>query len=172
MKRTTIFFASLGAAIALSAVFAADKKSGDKSSADIMFVRNAADGGMTEVELGKVAEKNGQRNDVKSFGRDMVKDHSNANDNLKAVASKINATVPDKLSAKHQTKIDKMSKMSGDAFDKAYIKDMVEDHEKDIAEFEKARGEVSSEELKKFIDNTVPVMKHHLEMAKKMQAAK
>jgi putative membrane protein len=172
MKRTIPLLAGLGATIALFAVFVADGIAGDKPSADMVFVKNAADGGMTEVELGKVAEKNGQRDDVKSFGSEMVKDHSKANDNLKAVASKMNALVPDRVSAAHQAKIDKMSKLSGDAFDKAYINDMVEDHEKDIAEFEKAKGEVSNEDLKKFIGETLPVMKHHLEMVKKLRTGK
>ena len=65
-----------------------------------------------------------------------------------------------------------MSKLSGVAFDTAYAKDMIEDHEKDIAEFEKALGEVSNEDLKKFIDDAIPMMKGHLEMAKKMAATK
>jgi putative membrane protein len=62
--------------------------------------------------------------------------------------------------------------MSGDSFDKAYVKEMVKDHEKDIAEFEKAQGEVKNEDLKKFIADTVPVMKEHLSMAKEMQGSK
>ncbi len=166
----TVFF---GIASAFSNASAAEKeKSKDASSTDTAFIKKAADGGMTEVELGKVAEKNGQRQDVKDFGGHMVKDHSKAGDALKSVAAKMNVTVPDKVSPKHQAMIDKMSKTSGAAFDSAYIKAMVDDHEKDIAEFEKARGQVSNEDLKKFIDETVPVMKEHLEMVKKMQTTK
>jgi putative membrane protein len=172
MKKLT-FILTLGTAMALSSTFAVDKEKSDKATAkETAFIKKAADGGMTEVELGKVAEKNGQKDDVKAFGKQMVKDHGKANDDLKSVASKMNVTVPDKVSAKHQARIDKMSKLSGAAFDTAYAKDMVEDHEKDIAEFEKARGKVSNEDLKKFIDDTIPVMKEHLEMAKKMEGAK
>jgi putative membrane protein len=172
MKKLT-FILTLGTAMALSSTFAVDKEKSDKATAkETAFIKKAADGGMTEVELGKVAEKNGQKDDVKAFGKQMVKDHGKANDDLKSIASKMNVTVPDKVSAKHQARIDKMSKLSGAAFDTAYAKDMVEDHEKDIAEFEKARGKVSNEDLKKFIDDTIPVMKEHLEMAKKMEGAK
>lgn len=171
--KTLTYILALGTVVVLSSTFAAEKEKSDKASAiDTTFIKKAADGGMTEVELGKVAEKNGQRDDVKSFGSQMVKDHGKAGDNLKSVASKMNVTVPDKVSAKHRAMIDKMSKMSGAAFDTAYIKAMVEDHEKDVAEFEKARGQVSNEDLKKFIDDTVPVIKGHLEMVKKMQSAK
>lgn len=178
MKTITLIL-TLGTAVALSPAFGAPKDKAEASpmetkasATDTAFIKKAADGGMTEVELGKVAEKNGQKDDVKSFGSHMVKDHGKANDELKSVASKMNVTVPDKVSAEHQAKIDKMAKMSGAAFDTAYTKEMVASHEKTIAAFETARGKVGNEDLKKFIDDTLPVIKGHLEMAKKMQAAK
>ncbi len=152
----------------------AKEKSADagKSKTDAKFIKKAAIGGMTEVELGKIAAKNGQKDDVKSFGERMVKDHGKANDNLKSVASKMNVNVPEKVNAKHQAMIDKFSKMSGESFDAAYVKAMVSDHKKDIAEFEEAQGQVTNEDLKKFITDTIPVMKEHLEMVEKMQSAK
>lgn len=185
MKTITLILV-LGTALALSPAFGAKKEKAEASpaetkapatetkasAADTAFMKKAADGGMTEVELGKVAEKNGQKEDVKSFGSHMVKDHGKANDDLKSVAGKMNVTLPDKVSAKHQAKIDKMSKMSGDAFDAAYIKGMVEDHTTTVADFEKASGTVKNADLKKFIDDTLPVIKEHLKMAKEMQAAK
>jgi putative membrane protein len=165
------------AVIALTSAisFGAEKEksaNSGKSSADGAFIKKAANGGMTEVELGKIAAKNGQKDDVKNFGERMVKDHGKANDDLKSVASKMNVEVPDKVNAKHQATIDKFSKMSADSFDAAYVKEMVKDHKKDIAEFEAAQGEVKNEDLKKFIGDTIPVMKEHLEMAQKMAAAK
>ena len=176
MKTITLIL-TLGTAIALSPAFgakepAASPKETKASATDTAFIKKAADGGMTEVELGKVAEKNGQRDDVKSFGSHMVKDHGKANDDLKSVASKMNVPVPDKVSAEHQAKIDKMSKLSGAAFDTAYVKEMVASHKKTIGAFETAKGKGGNEDLKKFIDDTLPVIKEHLEMAKKMQAAK
>jgi putative membrane protein len=172
MKTITLIF-GLGIALALSTSFAADKeKSDNPPSADAVFINAAADAGMAEVELGKLAEKNGQRKDVKTFGSQMVKDNGKANENLKRVAAKMKATVPEKVRPKRQFKIDKMSKLSGAAFDTAYIITMFQNHEKTVAGFEKARGEVSNADLKKFIDDTLPMRKAHLEMAKKMQSAK
>jgi putative membrane protein len=178
MKTITLII-TLGTAVALSSAFGAPKEKTDASpteakasAAETAFMKKAADGGMTEVELGKVAEKNGQKENVKSFGSHMVKDHGKANDDLKSVAGKMNVTLPDKVSAKHQAKIDKMSKMSGDAFDAAYVKGMVEDHTTTVADFEKASGTVKNADLKKFIDDTLPVIKEHLKMAKEMQSAK
>jgi len=178
MKTITLIL-TLGTALTLSSAFGAQKEKAETTTAsdskaaaaDSAFIKKAADGGMTEVELGKIAEKNGSKDDVKMFGSHMVKDHGKANDELKDVASKMNVTLPEKVSAEHQAKIDKLSKLSGAAFDTAYAKEMVASHEKTIANFETAKAKVG-EDLKKFIDNTLPVIKEHLEMAKKMQTAK
>jgi putative membrane protein len=150
---------------------AAEKKM-EATAKEKAFIMKAANGGMTEVELGKVAADKGASQDVKDFGNQMVTDHSRANEQLKEVAGKLGVEVPAKVDAKHQAKIDKMSAMSGAAFDSAYVKEMVADHEKDIAEFENAAKEVTNADLKKFIEETVPTMKHHLEMIKKFDQAK
>jgi putative membrane protein len=171
--KTPLLILTLGTVLALSTAFAADKeKMGKATAAEMAFMKKAADGGMTEVELGKVAEKNGQKENVKGFGSHMVKDHGKANDELKTVAGKMEVTLPEKVSAEHQAKIDKMSKMSGDAFDMAYAKGMVADHEKTVADFEKASGMVKNADLKKFVDETLPVIKEHLKMAKELAASK
>jgi putative membrane protein len=171
--KTTLFIVTLGTVLALSTTFATDQEKMDKpTAAETAFMKKAADGGMAEVELGTMAEKNGQKENVKSFGAHMVKDHGKANDELKTVAGKMEVMLPEKVGAEHQAKIDKMAKMSGDAFDMAYVIGMVEDHEKTVADFEKASGMVKNADLKKFIDETLPVIKEHLKMAKEMAAAK
>ena len=177
MKNKTFIAIGSAAVLALTSAtsFAAEKeKSADagKSSLDAKFIKKAANGGMTEVELGEIAAKKGQKDEVKSFGERMVKDHGKANDDLKNVASKMNVDVLGKVNAKHEAVIDKFSKMSAGSFDAAYVKEMVKDHKNDIAEFERAQNEVKNEDLKKFISDTIPMMKEHLEMAEKMQSAK
>ena len=172
-----VFIVGVATALAVTSAisFAAEKgktQGAGKSSTDAMFIKKAANGGMTEVELGKIAQNKGKKDDVKSFGERMVKDHGKANDDLKSVASKMNAEVPDKVNAKHQATIDKFSKMSGESFDAAYAKQMVKDHKTTIADFESAQNEVKNEDLKKFITDTLPTLKEHLEMAEKMEGAK
>ena len=101
---------------------AADKEAGHKpTSVEKIFIKKAADGGMTEVELGRLAAEKGGSDEVKDFGNQMVKDHSKINDDLKEVAGKMNVTVPGEVSAKHHATIEKMSSMSGAGFDKAYV---------------------------------------------------
>lgn len=154
--------------------FAADE-AGDKmmkpTAADKAFMKKAADGGMTEVELGQVAAKNGGSDAVKDFGNDMVKDHTKINDNLKELAGKMNVTLPTTMSAKHKAMVDKMSGMSGAAFDNAYVPAMVKDHKKDIGEFEKAGQMTKNDDLKKFINDSLDMMKGHLEKIQKFDQA-
>ncbi|MEP6938030.1 MAG: DUF4142 domain-containing protein [Chthoniobacterales bacterium] len=178
--KTKTFILTLGILAALctpwQGAFAQEKEKSPASEkgagSDAMFIKKAAHGGMMEVELGKIAAEKGQSQDVKDFGNRMVKDHSKANDQLKEVAGKMSAKVPGKLNAKHKAMVDQLSAMSGAEFDKAYVKAMIKDHEQDIAEFEKADKEVKNADLKKFIENTIPVMKEHLEMIKKFDQAK
>lgn len=148
---------------------AADEKA---TAMEKVFIEKAANGGMTEVNLGKLASEKGDSQEVKDFGSKMVTDHSKINDNLKEVAGKLGVTVPEKVDAMHQDKVAKMEKMSGAAFDKSYVNGMVMAHEKDIADFEKADKEVKSADLKKFIEDTIVTMKEHLEMIKKFSQAK
>ena len=176
MKTKSITLA-LGLAAILCVPFqpssGADEKTNNEPTAvEKMFIKKAAGGGMMEVELGKLAAEKGGSDEVKDFGNQMVKDHSKINDDLKEVAAKMNVTLPSGVNAKHHGMIEKMSAMSGANFDKTYVTAMVTDHEKDIAEFEKAEKEVKNPELKKFIEDALPVMKGHLEKIKKFDQAK
>ena len=110
---------------------------GSTSSADMMFAKKAAIGGMEEVQLGQIAVKNAKSDKVKQFGQRMIDDHSKANDQLKSVAAKNNITLPTRLDAKHQAVVDRLGALQGAAFDKAYMRDIVKDHEMDIADFQK-----------------------------------
>jgi putative membrane protein len=168
-------FAVLGLAVAVAAghpCFAAEPEATKATAKEEAFIMKAANGGMAEVEMGKLAADKGGSDAVKDFGNRMVKDHSKANDQLKNVAANLGVRIPDKVNAKEQAMIDKMSAMSEAAFDKAYVKEMVSDHRKDIAEFETAGKEVKNADLKKFIDDTVPVMKDHLDTIQKFDQAK
>ncbi|HEY1770516.1 MAG TPA: DUF4142 domain-containing protein [Chthoniobacterales bacterium] len=175
MKLKTIAF-TVGTAVALCAPwqqsFAADEASGHATSMEKMFVKKAADGGMTEVELGHLAAEKGASDAVKDFGNQMVTDHSKINDNLKEVAGKMNVQLPSTISKKHKMVMDKLTGLSGAAFDTAYVKEMVKDHKMDVAEFEKADKEVKNPDLKSFIDDSLPTLKDHLAKIEKFDQAK
>ena len=101
----------------------------------------------------------------------MVKDHSKANEELKALAASKNITIPTTPGEKHQKHIDDLKNKKGADFDKDYIKMMVDDHEEDISKFEKEGNNGNDAQIKAFAAGKVPTLKHHLEMAKSINDA-
>ncbi|MBS0029569.1 DUF4142 domain-containing protein [Chitinophaga sp. 22321] len=135
----------------------------EKSS---QFAVDAANGGMMEVAMGKLAQEKAQNERVKAFGTMMVNDHSKAGDELKALAEKKGITLPAELSTEEKKHIDDLAKKTGKDFDKSYIDMMVDDHDKDVKEFEKASDNVTDEDLKTWARNTLPTLKAHQDSAK------
>jgi putative membrane protein len=123
---------------------------------------------MAEVELGKLATEKASNPDVKKFGQRMVDDHSKANDELKEVASSKGIPLPEKLSPKDEATKQRLSKLSGDQFDKAYMSDMVKDHTQDVAEFQKESTSATDPQVKDFAAKTLPTLKDHLREAKQI----
>ncbi len=138
------------------------------SVADTHFAKEAAQGGMAEVKLGQLAQDKGSSNSVKSFGKRMVDDHSKANNKLNGVASHENITLPAEISAKDQATYDRLSKLNGVAFDRAYAKDMVKDRQTDVAAFEQEANGGKANSLKTFASETLPTLQDHLKDAKEM----
>jgi putative membrane protein len=139
------------------------------SSADKKFVEEAAIGGLAEVQLGKLAVQNAASDSVKQFGQRMVDDHGQANEQLKSIAQAKGMTLPTSLDSKHQKEYDRMSKLSGAEFDRAYMKMMNEDHQKDIKEFKKEAEKGQDADLKSFASSTLPKLHDHLAMAKETE---
>jgi putative membrane protein len=135
----------------------------DNNTAD--FVKNAASGGMMEVQLGQLAQKNAKSQRVKNFGNMMVTDHSKANDELKSLASSKNISVPAAMKEDEQKDYNELSKKTGADFDKAYMTMMVNDHKKDISEFKNASQGLKDSDIKNFASKTLPVLQKHLDSA-------
>jgi putative membrane protein len=133
------------------------------------FLVDAADGGMMEVQMGQVAAQKGNNAAVKAYGNMMVKDHTAANDKVKALAAQRNVTLPMAVSDAHQKDIDDLNKKTGRDFDKMYINEMVDDHDHDISMFEKAADKVNDTEVKAFINNTLPTLRMHRDSIKAIQ---
>jgi len=132
------------------------------SSSDKMFVMKAAEGGMAEVELGKLAVEKGSSSDVKTFGQRMVDDHSKANDQLKQI------DVPTDLNAKDKATEARLSKLTGTQFDQAYMADMVKDHQQDVADFRKESKMGKDFDVKGFAWQTLPALQDHLNQVRSL----
>jgi putative membrane protein len=129
------------------------------------FVTKAAEGGMAEVELGRLASQRASDDSVKQFGQRMVTDHGKANDELKQIASSKGMDIPSSLAAKHQAAMDRLSKLNGAEFDRAYMQDMVRDHREDVSEFRRESQRGTDPEVKSFAAKTLPVLEEHLKQA-------
>ncbi len=136
---------------------------------DKKFMKEAAEGGLAEVELGKLAEERASNQEVKDFGKQMVNDHSKANEQLKEVASKEGVTLPDNLSAKDKMLKQRLEKLSGPNFDRAYMENMVKDHKKDVAEFNRESTSGKDNAVKEFAAKTLHTLKEHLKKAESIE---
>lgn len=137
---------------------------------DAQFAIEAASGGLTEVELGKIAEQRATNRLVKNFGAMMVKDHSKANDKLATLAKAKNINLPNEPTMADQQSIDKLMKLSGRDFDKAYISDMIDDHKNDIKEFKYASKNCNDPDIKHFAAKTLPILQNHLDAINEVRA--
>ena len=136
---------------------------------DQTFAMKAAQGGLAEVQLGQLAAQKASNPDVKAFGQKMVDDHQKANDQLKEAAAKNNIALPTEPSAKDKAEAARLEKLSGAAFDKAYMMHMVADHKKDVAEFQREAKSGQDEQIKGFAQQTLPTLQEHLKMAQETQ---
>lgn len=136
---------------------------------DADFAKDAAQGGMAEVKLGQLAQEKGSSDAVKNFGKQMVEDHSAANDKLKGVASQQNINLPNDISKKDQRTYDKLSQLSGAEFDRAYARDMVRGHQSDIAQFQQEANGGQNAAVKNFASQILPTLQEHRKLAKEMQ---
>jgi putative membrane protein len=139
------------------------------SPAEKAFVTKAANGNFAEVELGKLASQKSHNADVKAFGEQMVTDHSKANDNLKPIADSNGVQWPTKLTGESKTLYDKLSSLSGAAFDKTYIHAMVQGHEETAKLYETESGKVKDAQLKSYVNQTLPVVQQHLSHIQSIQ---
>jgi putative membrane protein len=136
------------------------------NDSDKKFMTEAASGGMMEVEAGQLAAQSASSDRVKAFGNMMVQDHTNANNELKALASQKNVMLPDSMMAEHRDHITMLKKKTGKEFDKAYMSMMVTDHNEDVNKFQVNANNAADADLKGFASKTLPVLRKHLDSAK------
>ncbi len=139
-------------------------------SRDTAFALNVAQGGAAEVKLGKLAADKASDRDVKAFGQQMVDDHTKANDQLASVCHQENMTLPSGMTAKDEAQYNRLQNLSGAAFDKAYVADMLRDHEAAVKEFQKEARAGKDSTLKNFAAQTLPVLQGHLEKIKSIHS--
>jgi putative membrane protein len=140
-------------------------------SPDTSFYKNAAEGGIAEVEAGKLAQQKSANTQVKNFGAMMVKDHTAANEKLKSLVASKNIDLPSNSSVGQMADKAKLEVLTGDTFDKSYIKGQVTAHEDTIALFKKEIASGQDPDAKAFAKKTLPTVRAHLKAIKDIAAA-
>lgn len=142
---------------------------GSVAGADEKFAREVSEGGVAEIELGKLAEEKGQSEHVKLFAKHMVEDHTKVNEELKEIASREHLTLLTNLDRKDEGTRQRLEKMSGPEFDKAYAETMVRDHEQDVAAFKQEANSGQKSSLQQFAQRFLPTLEGHLKEAQQVK---
>jgi putative membrane protein len=129
---------------------------------------SAARGSLAEVQLGQLAQRNGQSAAVKRFGQRMVDDHGRANQEMVALAQRKQTTPPAGVGAEHQRTYDELAKLRGGAFDRAYAQAMVQDHQEDLRAYQEEAANGTDPDVKAFAARQVPLLQEHLRLAERL----
>ena len=138
------------------------------STSDATFMTEAARGGLAEVEMGQLAQRNGRSPAVKRFGQTMVSQHGRSNQEMMALAQQKQITPPSSIGAEHQSVYDDLSKLRGAAFDRAYAQAMVRDHQEDLRAYQEEAANGTDPDVKAFAARQVPTLQEHLRMAQRL----
>jgi putative membrane protein len=130
---------------------------------DAQFAIQAAVSCLAELELGKLAVKNGSDKRVRNFGASIVKDHIKANNKLQTIARLKKISLPTAIDTSEQKNIDQLAKSSGKEFDRLYLNDMIQDHEQNIKLYQKASNQLMDPDLRNFAVKNLPTFKRHLD---------
>lgn len=136
------------------------------------FMANAARGGMLEVQLGNLAAQKASSNDVKQFGERMATDHSQLGQKLQQLASNLGVSLPQDLKPEQQNAVSRLEKLSGKAFDREFMREIISDHTKAVSEFERAASQAPNADIKQFASEALPTLRDHLKRAREIVAGK
>lgn len=167
LRTVPVFLAGCCIALAPAIQAAAQQMPGSSSlsASDRRFLMRAASGGMLEVELGRLAADKGTSQNVKDLGQRMVDDHTKSNDRLKQIAEQKSVTLPSDMNATDRAMVERLSKLSGDQFDHAYVRHVTKDHKDNLAEYRKESESGSDPDIKAFATETIPTLNEHVQMA-------
>ena len=157
----------LSAAAVAVAILASPLALAANTKADA-FMQKAIEGNLSEIKVGQLAQQKGATEGVRKFGAVLEQDHSKANQQAMSAASSMGVTPPSEPSPKEQRVYQHLASLSGSKFDKAFVKAMVKDHKKDIAEFKKEAGE-SNSPASSYAQAVLPDLEKHLRIAESLE---
>ena len=167
MKKAGVLLVALVLVIGWSSLLLAQQKGEEKKAVpDSKFMTNAASDGLFHVEAGKLAVQQGSSEGVKKFGQHAIDHHSQINNELMELAKAKGVKLPKKIYKKQRETLDKLGKLSGPDFDKAYLEMEIKDHSRDLSMYQKEGKEGKDPDVKAWAAKTVPTIEEHLKMAR------
>lgn len=144
-------------------------QAGTPDRGDRGFMEKAAEGGLFEVQASRLAQDRALDPAVKRFAAMLAEQHTAANGELTQLAGDIGVRLPADVPRGMRKTLDKLAKLSGAPFDRAYVEEVaLKDHRKAIELFEQASKQAKDARLKAWIDKTLPVLREHLAHARKL----
>lgn len=172
--KTTRLFQALGSLLLFSssaiALAQTDTTTTTLNASDSSFMQHAAGASMAEVQMGKLAVDKSTNADVKQTAQRIVDDHTKADDQLKTLAASKHVSLPTDPPTDTQKEVTRLQKLDGSAFDTAWSKDMVKDHQQAIKLFTKESSSAKDKDVGQFASSTLPTLKTHLQMAQHLVA--
>jgi putative membrane protein len=167
MKRSSSILVAIFFFVASSASIAQNTADTHSSISASEFVEKAGMGGLAEVEMGELGVQKATNGQVKAFAKQIVTDHTRANEELVAASKGKGVQVPSSRSTAHKAMIDKFQQQDpGKDFDRAYMEQMVEDHKIDIELFETAADDTTLDaDLRAYAKKTLTTLRDHLKQA-------
>jgi len=163
-------FLALAAVVMCSPQTASATPKDTLNAADVAFVKRAAASGMAKVKVADLGVKKASRADVKAFAEVLVADYTMVNKELKTLAATKGVELSAVIEPAHATTIQKLEKLSGADFDKAFLAELVSSHKKGVSAYEEASKDSKDKDVKAFADKTLPTMKAHQAKAKKLSS--
>lgn len=139
------------------------------SKLDHEFVTKAAQDGIIEIEMAKLAQKKAKSSELRDFADTMLDDHAHVKETLMQMADKMGLKLSTELSEEHRKMLDKFQHYEGDEFENAFVSTVIEEHEKDVNLYHSESEHGGNEELKRFAADIAPILERHLSMAKSLQ---
>ena len=144
------------------------KKLGGMAKQDHQYFREIAQASMAEVEAGKLAQQQAGADEVKKYAEEMVQDHGKMMQEQERLAQSKGVPMPKEPKKEHQSALKKLQKAQGEQFDRAYMSQMVQDHEKALKTVKEAAQKAKDPELKAMAQKAQPDIERHLQMARQI----
>jgi putative membrane protein len=163
-----VFVAVIVATFFTTASLESAQKLDDKETA---FLQKAAQGQLAQIALGTLALKKASRKEVKEFGAEISEDHQYASQEIKELSASEGIYLPVELDAEHKKQQQRLSQLSGKAFDEAFVASILTNHRKDVQEFEKNTAMLRNEKVKQWAEGILPILTVHLKKAERVAEA-